>query len=90
MIFPNDDEVFRFDYKIDYGLLLVQAGLFPSIKDAHRHNYAGEVPLGWNDFMIQGTRVYIYNPSEVRWATENLPPWDDILDPCNPGFMPLI
>jgi hypothetical protein len=80
-VFPRvDQKVLRFDPFLDYGLLLVQAGVFKSIKEAWQWGYKDSVPLGWNDFYINDNRVFIYNPREVDYDNDDLNldlPWID-------------
>lgn len=67
-VFPTDDVINWFHWQDDYGLLLVRAGVFPNVKAAWSLNYKGAIPVGWNDFTLFGTHIYIYNPREVQWA----------------------
>lgn len=71
-VFPADDEpVTRFKPGIDYGLLLVTGGVFPSVSQARKHGYTGPVPDGWTELKVNGYHIFIYNPPA------NTVPWED-------------
>lgn len=74
IVFEVGDTVTRFDPSMDYGLLMVTGGVFPSISQARKHGFQGPIPFGYVDFRMNGIDIYIYNP-EHDWA---------LLDPEDP------
>lgn len=66
VVFNLGDVITQFDPKVDYGLLMVTGGVFPSVNQARKNGYSGPVPFGYTELRLNGFDIYIYNP-DYNW-----------------------
>jgi hypothetical protein len=79
-IFPYANNIVKFKQNTDYGITLVKAGVFPSIRSAWSYGYKGNIPVGWSDIVIANINICIYNPPELN-DNNNSPWWGTVYSP---------
>ncbi len=62
-VFPADEHCFTFDEtKVNWPLLLVMSGCYPSYRDAYKAGHRGLIDYGWLTVEEGGVVVTIWNP----------------------------